>query len=750
MSLIDWNPSFGKPFSVTEGPEPGRATKRTMLEAMGGADTVKKKFQENGDGSVTMAHTRGAGTQPEFITTAPQTTEDLPIFMDSGAIEPGSTGPMSAERFNNAVLHYDTTQRLYQSMKKLLGKLWPKSMVCEPPDENIAAASFSVNADALGLRDESLLGLLYAKKLCAAFAPATMFCGKARLYAQAQYGTKLTDWKWSVDVDGTPQLTSSVSSSKLTTNSGIYLDSEFNHWLLDIDNAGVRISKLNRDKRVAPLVSLMKTMMPSDPDYEKVEAYILAYSYPQDDTSFWIDIPGTPPCDMFGYGWKFNWSGTAADIVRTEIVPITGTTVKYESTHFRISFNRDASIVATEEKSRWSAVLSTVEGPVDWKSDKWGQVIASPIWGEYTLGIFGELWGARFGDAPVYCFYKRNTLEVIRCTHTVGVSINEYSRTSTPSAWGGQQDWSTYSWYGWEGQEGTIGLDGGSGEKRARTERPTTAGFYSESVSAISTTESYTYDRSSVSQKTFNGVISATNYNMSDYNYTFNENNSIYTTGLWRDPSLTDGVPCYIGGSVQPGVATDHGYARAHTISSEISIAFTKEYYSGIHSEAANHALIIPFNDAEAAYLWSTFDVSRSEVGRYANVSDCRLSGGVFVTVFHWDSSMTNDTVDNVRIVYGGGNGAYLSVPSGAWVYDDHRSSNDSSVVCQTLITSSGNCTFTPTSSMSPFFAGEPIAEVTQQWMTGSSIEGAIYGEGARVQLGFQDFDFPPNFIGWA
>lgn len=57
-------------FSVRNGPAVGKSGENRMLQAMGGQDTIKKRYQTNLDGSTTMAHTRGPGSQPEFITTA--------------------------------------------------------------------------------------------------------------------------------------------------------------------------------------------------------------------------------------------------------------------------------------------------------------------------------------------------------------------------------------------------------------------------------------------------------------------------------------------------------------------------------------------------------------------------------------------------------------------------------------------------------------------------------------------------------
>lgn len=58
-----------KLLSVREGTPQGKAIENRMINAMGGPETIRKKFQNNPDGSVVMAHTRGPGAQPEFITT---------------------------------------------------------------------------------------------------------------------------------------------------------------------------------------------------------------------------------------------------------------------------------------------------------------------------------------------------------------------------------------------------------------------------------------------------------------------------------------------------------------------------------------------------------------------------------------------------------------------------------------------------------------------------------------------------------
>lgn len=62
----DFNPF---PFGHNrEGGTIGLANENRMLQKVGGANTIRKTFQNNADGSTTMLHTRGSGTKPEFIT----------------------------------------------------------------------------------------------------------------------------------------------------------------------------------------------------------------------------------------------------------------------------------------------------------------------------------------------------------------------------------------------------------------------------------------------------------------------------------------------------------------------------------------------------------------------------------------------------------------------------------------------------------------------------------------------------------
>lgn len=64
-----------KPLTTRHGPARGKALENRWIDSIGGQDTIRKKIITNADGSTTLVHTRGPGTQPEVITSPPKLTE---------------------------------------------------------------------------------------------------------------------------------------------------------------------------------------------------------------------------------------------------------------------------------------------------------------------------------------------------------------------------------------------------------------------------------------------------------------------------------------------------------------------------------------------------------------------------------------------------------------------------------------------------------------------------------------------------
>lgn len=85
---------FDNDFFSRQGPTVGHANENRLLQKVGGANTTRKTFQTNADGSVTMLHTRGPGTQPEVITTQPAAQEEpRPILEDFLVVPESAASP---------------------------------------------------------------------------------------------------------------------------------------------------------------------------------------------------------------------------------------------------------------------------------------------------------------------------------------------------------------------------------------------------------------------------------------------------------------------------------------------------------------------------------------------------------------------------------------------------------------------------------------------------------------------------------
>ncbi|MFA7290883.1 MAG: hypothetical protein WC023_01420 [Rhodocyclaceae bacterium] len=712
---------------------------RSEIDKLGGPSGFKTSQYTNADGSVTTVQLKG--DMPPQISTTGTKSETPYVEMDSGGIDLVAVAPLAAERFDDGRLRYGTETRAYAAAKRLQGKLNTRTLASSPCVEGGPPVSFRVLADSFGVRNETLVDLLYLKKLCASYAPASMFCGKARLYAQAQYGAPLKYWQWapSVGTGSPPELRSGAVG--ITTHSGVYLDADKTHWLLSMDNLGVKITRLKRRAEVQPLVNKLAGSLSVD-EAEKVEAYILSRSYPDPTMSFWVAIPDTPVCDMLGYGWKFNWNGTAADIIEITPHEISLGVTNYTSKHYRVSFSRAPLAVSLDptlaewerEKLRWSATLSVVESSAPWRNYKYSEVIASPLWGAYELGIFGSVLGGAYGDAPVYCFYQRNELQVFRFTASGGEAVVKYSRTGDVG-WMGNHDWSVEN-PPVTNLHGTVGLQGAGGEWRQRTNEPFTGGFTGPGAAALVTLQSYSFLEQSCDNKTLS--------NVTYYDDGISSTNAVYRGDATISASLTrnlsDGVPFYEGGASGPTLtATSYGNLRASTgagAGSDITVAQSET--TGTVSESDNSLLIIPFGDAEAVYLHAVKTTTRDADTKTG--SGTSNGGSFFVIYYEWEYLGVHDN----WVTTFGADGTHL--PAVSWGAPVNTRVTTATTLAAQLVTSTGSYDFTPEGSLSPFYA--PGAEtVSQSYWTNTSLRGACFGQGASNPAGFATSN---PFIGWA
>ena len=320
-----------------------------------------------------------------------------------------------------------------------------------------------------------------------------------------------------------------------------------------------------------------------------------------------------------------------------------------------------------------------------------------------------------------------------------------YMVTSEPAAWMCPVDWTTenlliYTWFG------SVGLEGAEGERRVRTATPTISGFSCGQASSVSSEQSYEFDRYTLSSKTFVGDGStwvSTNVGFNAYE----QNNFARDTG-WSPWYVTgDGKQRY-----NSGVALIHedgeylGYASGSD-NFMSTLGYSRYYYDGTHVETLKTALIIPFHDAEAAYMWGNLNTveTATVTGGYCETTTqpgyfCNRARYVFSDGF-------GGYTYYYYFEYAGGDGTHLGAN-----YDSNPDFSDvtDTSVASKIVTRFGVYEFSPESSMSAFFAGVPY--VSQQFSTVSSVNALLYGQGVQYVPGVNlvNFLLRPTFVGWA
>lgn len=674
-----------------------------------------------------------------------------PFLMESGIVGLQNIGFLYSH-LNDGLMHYSPQIRTYGADKRLLGKLNKlPGLASTVTPELQATPAMSAELDDEGNRDPSSEGALVMKKYCAATIPPSIFTGKLRLYFQAHYGKKLASWDFSPNTANQPpslDWTTKKGGDDYTfqfhsSSTGIFTDSAKRHWLVQLGTKGssATTDQANVFKMVAhPCAERMRPLLldpdVSDDDKERIEAYILAASYP--DPGFCVSKPVSIPINYsLGYGWHFNWSGTAADIVEIETISTGGSSYKHRSTHHRINIERhdeyvdDPTNTALEnEDRRWSFDLEQVE-QAEWKNSKWTEVIACPDWSEKKLVIFGALFGATYGSAaPVYCFYNRDELRVVRYTRSGGGANVTGSGTSSPVWFMGEYARGPGLTFPCAGYN-NVGGHASSLDQREYPADDIVKSFECAGASIDATDASWSFWRVNRSSISYTSTGTRDDFYIADYA------SSDFNVG---DPSVTTTAPgCYV--SHTSDVVTVHGPAYGHE--AVLNAEYNVTNITGDHAESSELLCVIPFGDAEAAYLWGAQSILENFTG----------SSGARTTSGFWGA------VGIRRYVVSGQNYDAPTRTTGLSITGPNSYSDFTTVISQLgahFISGNGVQTFDPGTATvtSAFFAGEPTTHVEQQFWTRTS--AGLYrdtdGAGAALTGGYDVAlnSKPYVFTGWA
>jgi len=418
---------LGTIFPVRTGIATGSSNERQMLQSSVKVESFVTRIRNGADGSTTIMRTKGG--MPQFETTRPYVDEEKcpGMYLESGLIDlvniSLTTGNVPAYWYPLAAL----------DEKKWVGKVAFDGKLRNSPKLEAIQLSKAATEECLD------------KKRMMAKCPPSMYTGRMRSYVQALYGMKYTeDFPLMLAFSlGPPTIDYMLdwdfldpeSRINFGINTGIFTDDKHRFWMLDIIGSGVKIRRLKTDKCTDALrknlARRIKKGTITQREIDQIEAYIFSKTIP---TKEYIVLPLSVPASAgIAYGWHYDWDGKHADIVS---VDSTGDRAhfRYVSNHYRITVAMEVDSITHEEN--WTASLSLVEGPVEWKNRTYSDVIGVPDWLynlTYIYDGFFSRHGKSFGNAaPFYVFYNRDTLYVCRYSYTEDNRfITEYETTSS-------------------------------------------------------------------------------------------------------------------------------------------------------------------------------------------------------------------------------------------------------------------------------------------------------------------------------
>ena len=419
---------LGTLFPTRFGGDTGSGNERQMLDKTG-ADGIRKSYRTLADGSVVRLETRNG--LPRFFLddqgASAETATKCELGMDSGVVnlinasfvwngEPNGNGSDGLLYRTSYVAQYLTATGAGDENSPIVDVIKPPNTKGTPQADGSVAKSFrSTTGNQFGV---------YEKKRVAVLCPPSIFTGKMRLYVQALYGRHdaLSVVSLSLSV-GTTTPSIIVNEIELHTSCGIYLDPlTAKHSLISV-GATITIYPLITSPCAEKLRPKLLEPSISAANKERIEAYILSRAYPTltGATTLSVEQPSIAASSSMGYGWHFNWSGTACDIVINEVVNAPGGGGENESTHYRITFAKGTA---------WTASLTKVEGPIRWKGQRHNHPITSPAWMFNALEKFGAHYGPEpYGNAPIYVFYKRDDLQTCRYATTQDTTNKRATRS---------------------------------------------------------------------------------------------------------------------------------------------------------------------------------------------------------------------------------------------------------------------------------------------------------------------------------
>lgn len=726
-------------FPTRNGDPAGTAIENRMISKVGGPNTIRTEIQKLPDGEV-MLRTRNG--MPEFTRKAISSAiNTCSLEMDSGVVDLISASQYSPGFALSGIIHDTDYVAAHGGSGEAIGhgKLnYPKLVGPVIADGSEAKAFASSFIGSTGYTD---------RKKVTNRVPVSIFTGRTRLYVQSLYGGT---WKNLILSDasmgiGRPMLGINTSALEaagyqpitLRSGTGLYFDiSTKQHFLIQVGSDVAYIMPLIATACAERYRALLFTAGLSAEDHERIEAYILSQSFPDAERTQTLSFQETPH-EAMGYSWHFNWSGTACDIVDVQEVGVTdgsGTVYGFSSTHYRLQFSVSGGA--------FSVNRSVVSGPVEWSVPKHINVIAYPDWAGKLVKA-GNLPSRIMDDAKsasVYCYYDKDELKILQ-VDTRKIPPGEKTRESSPEYFGG-----------WNHDYMTAYLrETESGESIARNSLGGTSCVFSFDGSSVggetdSSTKS-TYKATWVGRLPFT-VATGSGIDSDSVSNTINS-----PDGYWGPLIIDTGIPelsyspdgigrIYNVTASWPEKVTDYNYGYASTVRYFYVGLWEVESRGTTESRFCKTLAIIPYSDAEAAYIAD--ERHESETGsKTVETGGLDVHGATAASVVYQGN--TTYTPLGFHEVFRLG---HFPLTRG-YIPSVSSSVNSSDVsTSRNLVSSSGKFIPSYMPGYGDFFS--TLDAVSQNYMTLSSVNGAVVSSQTGVVGGMPTVPDKLAFLGWA
>lgn len=730
---------FGAVFPVRTGSPTGASNERQMLDHLGGSESFRKTYRTMPDGSIVRCDTKNG--MPRFTHEGGQVeVTGCALKMDSGVADLKSISDYSPLLMAPTTVHYtDYVAGSADSSTPVgMGTIrYPKFTGNNVPDGAIAEAFSPDYAGATNFTD---------RKKIAAKIPPSIFTGRTRLYVQSLYGGT---WGQLILADpthgmGRPVLSvnsmnreqNGLPSANIGSGSGIFFDNATKkHFLIVLDSTSAFVMPLVASPCAEKYRALLLQDTLAPADAERIESYILSQSVPIPEMSQELSFEETPS-ECFGYSWHFNWSGNRCDIVDVQEIGIVDGSYNiygFKSTHYRLTFSLSNGVFSVQR--------DVISGPDIWSVPKHINVIAYPDWGGKLVKAGNLpsriLEGSR--SASVYCYYVKDELKVLT-VNTQKIPAGEKTRESSPEYFGGKShDYITAYLKETESGE-SVARNTLGGTRCAFEVDGVVVGGYTDSVTKSTYTATWV-GRLPFTVATGHGV---------DWDSGSAVINS--PDGVWGPLTFDIGAPTLDYtldglGRVSNMTATweqytdyNRGYA---TVVRYFYVGLWQVESSGTtESRSCKTLVIIPYFDSEAVYV--TDENYTIETGsKSTETSGLDVYGATAASVLYHGSSEYTDLGMHEVFRFGGfplARGYIPSVTSDVNEIDTQTSAR--------IISSAG--TFTPAKmpGYGDFFS--TLSAVSQNYMTLSSVNGAIVSSATGVESGSPSFPHTMSFLGWA